>query len=156
MLEITANSNYMKPVILIKNNQSEILTTNSICLLKGEVGSGKSRLAMNIMVGLSGTAEGLNLEYTKCPDDKHVIYLSTEMSPYHLQRRLLKVLSITGKEYQDKLKVFDINGVNKLSEEIKEICSKYNPYVIIIDQLADFLTDVNSIEQSKQLLEYLN
>jgi predicted ATP-dependent serine protease len=156
MLEIKANSDYMKPVILIKTNNSEVLTSNSICLLKGISGSGKSRLVMNIMVGLSGASEGLNLEYTECPKDKYVLYFSTEMSPYHLQRRLLKILCITGKEYENNLKFFDINAVKNPMEEINSVCEIYPPYVIIIDQAADLVMDFNNIEQSKKLLNYLN
>ena len=156
MLEITKSSNYMKPVILIKSNNSEVLTSNSLCLIKGEVGSGKSRLVMNIMVGLSGITEDLNLEYSPCPEGKHVIYLSTEMSPYHLQKRLLKVLSVTGDDYENKLKFFDINGVTDIKTEVKNILNKYPPYVIIIDQIGDFVQDINDVKSCKNLSMYLN
>lgn len=156
MIEIQQNSNYMQPVILIKNNHSEILTTNSLLLVKGEVGSGKSRLLMNIMTGLSGTQEGLNLEYTPCPKDKHVIYFSTEMSPYHLQRRLIKILSLTGNQYSNNLKFFDVNGSAKLKDDIENVLNKYPPYVIIIDQVGDMTNNINDLEKTTLLLKYLN
>ena len=140
MIEIQQSSNYMQPVILIKNNHSEILTTNSLLLVKGEVGSGKSRLLMNLMTGLSGVQEGLNLDYTPCPSNLHVIYLSTEMSPYHLQRRLLKILSITGNQYANNLKFFDISGSVDIKKDIEKVLTQYPPYVLIIDQVGD-LTD---------------
>ena len=154
-LEITKNSEFMKPVILIKKDGSELLTNSSLCLIKGETGSGKSRLAMNFMVGLSGVSDDLELEYAPCPEEKTVVYISTEMSRYHLQRRYLKVLSHCPKEYENKLKFFDFNGSSDLLADLKEVAKHTNPYVIIIDQLGDFLSNINDIEQSTLLIKEL-
>ncbi len=146
----------MQPVILIKNNHSEILTTNSLLLVKGEVGSGKSRLLMNLMTGLSGVQEGLNLDYTPCPSNLHVIYLSTEMSPYHLQRRLLKILSITGNQYANNLKFFDVSGSTDIKKDIEKVLTQYPPYVLIIDQVGDLTSNINDLEKTNLLTKYLN
>lgn len=156
-LEIKEDSEFMKPVILIKKDHSELLTNSSLCLIKGETGSGKSRLAMNIMVGLSGNPDDLELEYEPCPDGKYVIYLSTEMSRYHLQRRLLKVLEQCPPEYKNKLKFFDLvnSDVATKFEDLTTICKEYPPYVIIIDQLGDFVNNINEIADANKLVSHL-
>lgn len=156
-LEITSNEEFMKPLILIKKDSSELLVNSSLCLIKGEVGSGKSRLAMNIMVGFSGVSDDLGLEYKPCPDDKYIIYISTEMSRYHLQRRRKHIIDKTGKDYEERLKFFDfayVSAADKI-KELREVCTEFPPWVIIIDQLGDFVTNVNDIDQSMELVKQL-
>jgi len=155
MIEIHKNSDYMKPTILVKHENSEILTTNSLLLIKGEVGSGKSRLLMNLMTGLSGFNESLNFEYSKCPDDLHVVYISTEMTPYHLQRRLLKILSLTGFDYSKNIKFIDISDSNDFRKDIVSILSYYKPYVLIIDQIGDLVSNINDLEKTNQLYKFI-
>ena len=154
-LEITKDSQFMKPVILIKKENAELLTNSSLCLVKGETGSGKSRLAMNFMVGLSGNPDDLDFEYQPCPDGRCVVYISTEMSRYHLQRRYLKVLDQCPPNYENKLKFFDICGSNNKLSDLKEIARNTNPYVIIIDQLGDFVDNINDIDQCVSLIKEL-
>jgi predicted ATP-dependent serine protease len=151
---VKENDKYMQPVILIKKSESELLTNSSLMLIKGEVGSGKSRLAMNLMVGLLTGKEDLHLEYKICPDDKYILYISTEMSKYHLQRRLLKVLETVPEERHSNLLFFDAvtTPLEKKIVELKEIIKQYPPYVIIIDQLADFVSNINDIEQANQVV----
>jgi KaiC/GvpD/RAD55 family RecA-like ATPase len=153
--EITKDSQFMKPVILIKKDNSEILANSSLCLIKGETGSGKSRLAMNFMVGLSGVSDDLDFEYASCPPDKSVVYISTEMSRYHLQKRLLKILSQCPKEYEKQLKFFDICTSTDRLKDIKEIAKNTNPYVIIIDQLGDLVSNINDLDQCVKLVDSL-
>ena len=154
---VNENDNFMKPVILIKKDKSELLTNSSLMLIKGEVGSGKSRLAMNMMKGLLLGKEDLNLEYVVCPDDKFVIYFSTEMSKYHLQRRLLKVLE--GVPQKDHNKLVFLDACSLKPEEkllaLNEAVQVYPPHVIIIDQLADFVSNINDIEQANQIISKL-
>lgn len=147
----------MKPVILIHKDNTELLTNSSLCLIKGEVGSGKSRLAMNIMVGLSGVSDNLGLEYIPCPIDLHVIYVSTEMSKYHLGLRYSKIINSTSIEYRDKLKFLDMCmlSIDDKFKDLKEACALFKPYVLIIDQLADFVNNVNDIEQANNLVKKL-
>ncbi len=153
---ITKNSNYMKPLIVIQNDGSEILTSNSFCIIKGEVGSGKSRLAMNLMVGLLNGNDNLDFKYTGCPKNKKVIYISTEMSKYHLQKRLLKVLGKVEKTKEDSLMFWDISEENDKLKAIETICKDNDPYVIIIDQFADFILNINDLESSNLALTKLN
>ena len=152
---ISNNDEYMKPVILIKKDKSELLTNSSLCLIKGETGSGKSRLAMNIMVGLSGVDESLDFQYAKCPEDKHVVYISTEMSRYHLQKRLKAILAKTGLEYEKNLRFVDFMGIDDKIGELKQLCEELNPYIIIIDQIGDFVLNINDIEQCIKLVNQL-
>jgi KaiC/GvpD/RAD55 family RecA-like ATPase len=154
-IEITKDSQFMRPVILIKKENAELLTNSSICLVKGETGSGKSRLAMNFMVGLSGNPDDLDFEYQPCPEGRCVVYISTEMSRYHLQRRYLKVLDQCPPSYEDKLKFFDICGSSNKLSDLKEIARNTNPYVIIIDQLGDFVDNINDIDQCVSLIKEL-
>lgn len=157
MESIKKNDKYMQPVILIKRSESELLTNSSLMLIKGEVGSGKSRLAMNIMLGLLTGKEDLNLEYKVCPPNKYVYYVSTEMSKYHLQRRLLKILENVPEERHDNLLFLDAVSTTpeRKIPELKEYISKFPPYVIIIDQLADFVSNINDIEQANELVNKL-
>ena len=157
MQEIKENDKYMQPVILIKKEGSELLTNSSLMLIKGEVGSGKSRLAMNMMLGLLTGKEDLNLDYIPCPNDKYIIYVSTEMSKYHLQRRLVQVLKTVPEERKKNLKFFDAvtTPIDKKMTELNEIIKQYPPYVIVIDQLADFVSNINDIEQANELVTKL-
>lgn len=153
MERIVKDDKYMQPVILIKQDSSELLTNSSLMLIKGEVGSGKSRLAMNLMLGLLTGKEDLHLEYRMCPDDKYILYVSTEMSKYHLQRRLLKVLETVPEARHKNLIFLDAvttSPENKIPE-LKEMMKKYPPYVVVIDQLADFVSNINDIEQANRL-----
>ena len=148
------NDKYMQPVILIKKYGSELLTNSSLMLIKGEVGSGKSRLAMNMMVGLLTGKEDLHLEYKMCPDDKYILYISTERSKYHLQRRLIKVLATVPEHRKKNLLFFDAvaTPLDKKIDELNEAIKEFPPYVIIIDQLADFVSNINDIEQANQVV----
>jgi len=142
-------------MLLLTQDKTELLTNSAMMLIKGEVGSGKSRLVMNFMVGFSGVPDNLGFTYVKCPDDKHVIYISTEMSNHHLKRRLDKVLEPCPIEYRDRLKFFNIMDEEDKFKALTTICNTYSPYVIIIDQVADFVTNINDIEQSNILLRKL-
>ena len=153
--EIEEMDNFNTPVILIKRDSSELLCNSSMMVIKGEVGSGKSRLVMNIMKGLLLGHEDLNLEYTICPEDKHILYFSTEMSKYHIQRRLLKVLEDVPQERKKNLHFFDGSSTDDLYADILIMCEKYPPYVIIIDQLGDMVININDAEQSKKLVNKL-
>ena len=157
MKKIVKTDKYMKPVILIKQSESELLTNSSLMLINGEVGSGKSRLAMNLMVGLLTGKEDLHLEYTICPKDKYILYISTEMSKYHLQRRLLKVLEQVPEELHERLIFLDSveDTVEQKLPELTKAVKEYPPHVIIIDQLADFVTNINDIEQANNIITKL-
>lgn len=154
--EIKKDSEFMKPIILIKKDNSEILANSSICLVKGQTGSGKSRLIMNFMVGLSGNDDSLGFEYTPCPPDKCVVYISTEMSKYHLQKRILKVLEQCPPEYETQLRFFDLSTSGEKLKDLKDICALTKPYVLIIDQLGDFVVDINDNKESVEFVKDLN
>lgn len=156
VVRLTKDSQYMKPLLLIRKEKTELLTNSSLMIIKGEVGSGKSRLAMNFMVGFSGVNEDLEFEYEPCPKGKHVIYISTEMSRYHLQKRLLKILELTPKDYEEKLVVLDAMMLDDKLSDLEEICSKFSPHVIIIDQLGDLVSDINNIQQAHEIIKRLS
>lgn len=149
---IKKNDEYLNPTVLIRKDNSLLLTESNLMLVKGESGSGKSRIAMNFMVGFSGSAEELGFIYTTCPSDKHVLYLSTEMSDHDLQRRLVKVLEQCPTEYEDRLIFANIEGCDDKFEGLKDIVEEYPPYVIIIDQVGDFVTNVNDLEACSPFL----
>ncbi len=156
-VRIKENDNFMKPIILIKKEKAELLTNSSLMLIKGEVGSGKSRLAMNLMKCLLIGKEDLNLDYIICPDDKFVIYISTEMNRYHLQRRLLKVLEEVPQKDHDKLVFLDVCALSTEDKfkALQEAVKEYPPHVIVIDQLADFVSNINDIEQADSIIKKL-
>jgi len=146
----------MRPNVLIKMGSSEVMTNSTLCLIKGQVGSGKSRLAMNMMVGFSGASDSLGFEYTPCPDGRYVIYLSTEMSKYHLQKRLISILQECPLEYENKLKIIDLYSSQNKVEEMRKVFNLYHPYVVIIDQIADFVNDINNINESVDFIKEIN
>ena len=43
VVHITKECQYMKPLLLIKKDHTELLTNSSLMIIKGEVGSGKRR-----------------------------------------------------------------------------------------------------------------
>ncbi len=155
MQEIVEMDKFITPVILVKKNNSELLCNASMMLIKGEVGSGKSRLTMNLIVGLLTGEEDLHLEYSICPSDKHVIYISTEMSKYHIQRRLLSVMKHIPENMKQNLHFFDAIDSEDFMVDLQKIIQKYPPYVVIIDQLGDLIPDINDIKASTAIVKRL-
>jgi len=143
---IKKNDQYLNPTVLIKQGSSQILTEANVMLLKGESGSGKSRVAMNVMVGFSGASEGLGFEYTICPTNKYVIYISTEMSDHDIQRRLVKILEQCPPEYEDRLVMVNIENSLDKFKSLTEVLAEYPPHAIIVDQIGDFVSNINDLD----------
>ncbi len=153
---ITENSEYMKPLLLIQKESSEILTNSSLMIIKGESGSGKSRLALNLIVGFTGHDDELGFSYDICPKDKYIVYLSTEMSKYHLQKRLINVLNVVDESYKSNIIFVDsFEELDKL-KYLESLCKEYPPHVVIIDQLADFVPSVNDEPLAKAVVRKIS
>lgn len=151
---IENDSEFMKPVILIGSEKTELLTNSSLMLIKGESGSGKSRLAMNFILGLLTGHEDLGFDYTICPEDKYVIYINTELSRYSMQRRRLKISSQLTEKQNAKFKMVDFNGIHphQKLDQLNKLADMLPPYVVIIDQLADFVVNINETEECTTLI----
>lgn len=153
---ITDDFEMVNSLILLKQGRKELLTSSSLMLVKGEVGSGKSRLAMNLMVGFLGGNDQLGLEYIQCPEGKHIIYVSTEMSRYHLAKRRNKILELIPQDQKSKLVVSDIMNCPNKVEVFNNLITAYPPHVIIIDQLADFVASINDLEMVNKMITSLS
>lgn len=156
MLQITKNSKFMQPRLFISKDKTELLTDSSIMVVKGKVGSGKSRLCLNFIVGLLEGDDDIGFTYDTCPDDKYVYYISTEMSNYHLQRRYLKVLESVPENRHDNFICLNTNGKTEYEKDLIEYFSKYPPYVVVLDQVADLIFDINNITESTKLVQDLH
>jgi RecA-family ATPase len=141
---------------LITYNGSGVLTQDNICLIKGESGSGKGRLVMNMMVGFSGKEDGLGFKYDTCPADKYVVYINTEMSKGEVSERMQHILKLTGRPYRDRVKVLHIEGEEYKFEMLNELLDDYPPHVVIIDQVGDFCDDINNIVETKVVVKKLS
>lgn len=158
MLKIQKDDKYPNATTVIKYKESEVLASHSMLLLKGEPGTGKSRLAMNFMVGLLGGEDNLGFDYSLIPENKNVVYFSTEMIPYHIHRRMLKILENINPNFENKLHMFDMSVSTNLSDDINKALTEYPPHVLIIDQVGDWLNNgnVNDIEDANKLFKYLH
>lgn len=143
----------MEPTIIISKEDSEILTDSTLALIKGTVGSGKSRLCLNLLKGLMGSSDDIGFNYSPCPKDKYVYYISTEMSNYHLQKRYIQLTEQL--EQEDNLLFFNLYSGEDIFEELKKVIPNYTPYVIIIDQCADLTMSVNDEVSNKKIINRL-
>lgn len=141
--------------VLIGNEGKELLSSQSVMMIKGEAGSGKSRLIMNFIVGLLGGDDQLGFEYDHCPEDQLIIYVSTEMSRNHLARRRRKILQCIPEDKKKNLLFLDIMGYPKRDELLFKIIEAKKPYILIIDQLADLVSSINDIEAVNTFLDSL-
>jgi hypothetical protein len=147
------NNTFEGKAPLISYKQNIISTSTGLTLIKGESGSGKGRLVMNMMVGFSGKEDGLGFEYKQCPQDKHVIYFNTEMSKYELRDRLGSVIAISGMAYDERLVVIDASEEEEKWKMLEEVMIDLPPHVVIIDQIGDFCDDINNMIEAKDTIE---
>lgn len=125
---ITPDENYTP---IITGDKVELL--DSILYIQGDISSGKTTLAMNLITGLLTGEDDLNLSYKICPDDKVVVYLTTETSKYYLHKKLLKVLESIPEAKHDNLVFLSTNEITK--EVIDEVEKNFSVYVLILDEV---------------------
>lgn len=147
---ITKDSQFGKPLILISSDDTRLLTNKNMMSIKGETGSGKSRLAMNIMRGFLTGYDAIGFEYLKCPLDKVVVYVNTEMDEYDLQNRLLQILKLCDTQSVEQLVFIDERLSDDLIKQIDKIAKHYNTHCIIIDQIGDGFNDMNNLQEAKK------
>lgn len=155
MVKIDANKEYMSNTVIIRKGESELLCNQSLMLVKGTVGSAKSRLCLNMIKGLLGADDGLGLEYVACPKERHVLYISTEMIPYHLQKRYISLIDSVGSDYNTRAEFYCYHEEDSVSD-LEKVFSERKPYVVFIDQVADLIPTVNDEEKSNKLVRLLS
>ena len=156
--EIDFNVIPMEPGTIIIKNEDKVLTACSFIQITGKAKTCKTNVLMSIIGGcFSDSIDTLGLTINKCPDDKHVIYINTEMSAFDTWKH--------GKLIIERLngKPDNLHFINKmetrgeqLRKEIDEVVQTYPPYLLIIDGVVDACEDFNNQIYSKNTVDWLN
>lgn len=154
LINIEANYSIKECYIKYKNNI--LLPNDSLLLIKGDIGTGKSTILLNFVVGLLGGDDNIGIEYGKT--NSSILYFSTEMSKLTLQKRLKNINTIV--DTKDKFLMYDISNSTNMFNTVMQLTNKHKPNIVIIDQLGDFVDDVNDSEStailSKRLIKMIN
>lgn len=166
-LRITPDTNIPIPVPIITINGETISTEGNITTFSGASKSGKSALASWIIAGaisadgiLNDPLPGLYVRPNK--DGKAVIHFDTEQARHKHQGNVKTILHranvIENPEYfrSYNIRQLEISEYAKITSDICEAGSKaYNGiHLIVIDGIADYISDVNDQEQSNSIVKY--
>lgn len=151
------------PVVLIhapNDPESKLLTTDSMMVVKGPIGSGKSRLICNLVKGLFTGDDDIGLHYTVLPRDAKILYVNTELSRGYLQNRmknLARVCNMSEDDFEDMFIGIDLLPIPLLERKdyLTELVVVFKPTVVIIDQIGDFVVDINVHAEATLFMERL-
>lgn len=149
---ISLTDSFMPPDTIIIKGESEVLTACSIAQITGQTKTGKTKVLMDIVASCFGKPSSVGLTVNKCPDDKAVLYVNTEMHTYDFWDYLKKVHSLTNRKEQIPNLHF-LNAINQSQKTIVEkiigFCKEKKPYLIVIDGIVDLIEDFNDPQKSK-------
>lgn len=151
------------PIVLIhapNDPESKLLTTDSMMVVKGPIGSGKSRLICNLVKGLVTGDDDIGMCYTILPPGSRILYVNTELSRGYLQNRmknLAKVCGMSEEEFEEIFIGIDLLPVPlpERKDYLVQLVLAFKPTVMIIDQVGDFVIDINMHSESTLFMEKL-
>lgn len=155
--EIDLNVIPMQPGTIIIKNEEKVLTACSFIQITGKAKTCKTNVLMSIIGGcFSDTIDTLGLEIQKCPADKHVIYVNTEMSAYDTWKHLRDLSDRIGTKPTNLhfLNEMETRG-EALRRKIEETIVAYPPYLLVIDGVVDACEDFNNQLTSKLTVDWL-
>jgi len=90
-------------------------------------------------------------------DNKHLIHIDTEQGKWHAQKCFKRALEMNNSDYSKFYHTFGLRTLNyKTRIKFIEYCLEHkinNSGVLIIDGIADLVSDVNDIEQSNSCIQ---
>ena len=111
---------------------------------------------MNVIRGFVTGHDAIGLEYKMLEKTEKIAYCSTELLDVQLKNRLYYLSQCVGEEKEEKhIRFYDISSMEKMSA-LKSICEMGEFRVVIVDQLVDFIDNLNDPATSKTLFETLS
>lgn len=167
-LRITDKSNVpdMEPVILI-NGEAILATKGDISVVGGKEKAGKTSVSMFMVatalmpddLPAKASLDSLGIRSTYC-NGKPVVFIDTEQSPSSIKRFYQNIAKIVGdRAYLENMHVYNLRPLYKASDkkEALELIFEMHPdaHLIIIDGIADIVSDPNLPEPSNELIAQL-
>lgn len=154
-IQIIDDTTELAPVSqVLRLGGTVIAATDGITLVKGRSGSGKSFFVLNLVRAMLGKGDRLGFDVDE--GDYRIGYFSTEMSPHQLKKRYISI-SEGGSGVRDRFKM--VNLLNLPNEEYLDVMINaigvYGFNVVVIDQMADFVIDINSSVESYDFINTL-
>jgi len=164
---ITESSNIKLPVTIIALNGEAISTEGNITTFSGASKSGKTACTGFLIAGaisedgnIIDELEGMDVEPNS--ERKAVIHIDTEQARHKHQYNLKSILKRAGltkcPDYflSYNIRQSDINEYSKITTGICEAASaKFDGiHLIVIDGIADYISDVNDAIQSNAVVKY--
>lgn len=154
-IELIDDTTELGPVKqVLRIGDTVVAATDGITLVKGRSGSGKSHFVLNLIKAILKQEDALGFEVEK--GEYNIGYFSTEMSPHQLKRRYGNVVE-GDQARRERLKM--INLLNVPNEEYLEVVVNaiglFDFNIVVIDQMADFVVDINSATEAYSFINTL-
>lgn len=165
-LRITDTTDIPKPIPVITINGEIISTECNMTTISGSSKSGKSAFTSIIIAGAisqTGIIDGLEyLEVKPNSEGKAVIHFDTEQARHKHQSNLKSILKRSSLEAcPDYFLSYNIRAldISVYKETTERICATANAtfngiHLIVIDGIADFITDVNETIHANAIVKF--
>lgn len=143
---------------VMSEEDSIIAATDGITLIKGKSGSGKSYFVFNMVKRIFlDSMMGSSIGFDFPTSNIKVGYFSTEMSIQQLKKRYNFVVE-DNEELRERFKLIDLrtsSGASDYFNIVQFVTEDLCLDVVIIDQIADFVSDINSSMESNMYVNGL-
>lgn len=147
------------PEFLIEVQGIPALPLGDLSLITGEKKTGKSttyQVLASVLLGEQGKWGPI----VRTLKDPRIVIFDSEQARYHAQQANIRILRMAGlpqKNIYDRLRYVPLRmlSYDGRQQVIADYLETYRPNVIIIDGIVDMITDFNSIEESKPLVDNL-
>lgn len=146
------------PDNIITKDSKPVLNTGNFIQLTGQAKTCKTSVLMELTKSLIDGKSRLGFDFTKCPTDKEVVYINTELSAYDLWEFHEKILKEIGSTRDHpNLKFFDAQSMGKdlILQSLKDYFTTGKPFVVLIDGIVDFVEDFNNQRESKNVVDLI-
>ena len=155
--EVIPNTNYILKLRNSLNGKDyvfDLLSENSASCIFGGAGSRKSTFISLIS---SIVANGSDLNYLFAPLSVKTVIFDTEQSREYAQRILRRAIDIVGFDVIENLSLFTIKQYNNKIKKliVEQVIIKQKPKLVFIDNIRDFVLDINSFKECAELVEWL-
>lgn len=165
-LRITDATPIPPPVPVITINGETVAIEGGLCTISGMPKSGKSAFTSMILAGAISTTHGTPLldgmVVAANTDKKAVIHFDTEQARHKHQYNHRTILKRAGLDScppyfrSYNIRQYSFTEYKKITDEICEAAAKAHGgiHLIVIDGMAEYISDTNDLEQSKDIAMY--
>lgn len=149
------NTKPLMPNKIIMRNGGNVLTTGNFIQLTGQAKTCKTSVLGEIIMSLLDGKSRLGFDFEKCPPDKEVVFINTELSAYDFWEYCKNIVESVGEENAKNFKGLDGQSYTPalMKKSFQEYLNTGKPYVIIIDGIVDFVSDSNNQMESKVIVD---